>query len=86
MTKHWVQKTISWIIRIAIWIFAGWLGWNAIPDKCVIDTPKNVVGGQIGIFDYQLHYSGKIRGSGGDCVCRISVTEAEYDRQMYGGQ
>lgn len=80
-----VAALISWGMRSAQYVEA---------NRCIRSKPKVVTGGRIwhssgflggGYTSYRLWYEGKTAVTDEDCKTSYLVTEAEYDRQMFGG-
>lgn len=56
-------------------------------NSCVSVCPSVVVGGHIlhpaGSSSFILHYKGKREKTGEECMVCVSVTEGEYEKNMY---
>lgn len=63
-----------------------WSSHQTCSSKCIIESPRVAVSGKIlarkGLV-YVLYYRGKTK-KGEVCRAKVLVTEAEYDRQVYG--
>lgn len=76
------------LILVAASFVSGRRGYKPITDRCIINSPNQLIRGDIRFSpaQYLFYYKGAMSETREECEVRVRVTESEYERRMYGSE